>query len=116
MLPASAQGAIGIDHLSARGELAAFLSVINDRATFTAVMAERAFLEALGGNCHSPVAAHAVVDGGEITLHGEILSEDGAERYAGSSIFALSDTAGPARLAAELIGKASGNLRALFAA
>jgi hydroxymethylbilane synthase len=77
-------------------------------------MAERAFLEALGGNCHSPVAAHATVDGAEITLRGEILSEDGVERHAGSSIFAVSDTDGPARLAAELIGNASENLRGLF--
>ena len=116
MLPASAQGAIGIDHLSARSELATFLSAINDQATFTAVMAERAFLEALDGNCHSPVAAHAVVDGREIMLRGEILSENGQERHAGSSIFAVSDTDGPARLAAELMGKASENLRGLFAA
>lgn len=116
MLPASAQGAIGIDHLSARGDLATFLEAINDEATFTAVMAERAFLEALGGNCHSPVAAHAVVEGAEIFLRGEILSEDGAESHAGSLTFAASDANGPARLAAELIGKASENIRALFAA
>lgn len=116
MLPASAQGAIGIDHLSARDELATFLAAINDQATFAAVMAERAFLEALGGNCHSPVAAHAVVDGAGIFLRGEILSEDGAERYAGSLTFAASDPDGPARLAAELIGNASENIRALFAA
>jgi len=114
MLPASAQGAIGIDHLSARGELAAFLAAINDEDTFTSVMAERAFLEALGGNCHSPVAAHAVVEGAEITLRGEILSEDGAERHAGSLTFGTSDSTGPARLAAELIGNASENIRALF--
>jgi hydroxymethylbilane synthase len=115
MLPASAQGAIGIDHLSARGELATFLAAINDEATFAAVMAERAFLEALGGNCHSPVAAHAVVDEADIFLRGEILSEDGAERHAGSLTFAAADTEGPARLATELIGKASEGLRALFA-
>lgn len=116
MLPASAQGAIGIDHLSARVELATFLAAINDKATFTAVMSERAFLEALGGNCHSPVAAHAIVDGANIFLRGEILSEDGAERHAGSLTFAASDANGPARLAAELIGKASENIRALFTA
>jgi hydroxymethylbilane synthase len=116
MLPASAQGAIGIDHLSARGELAIFLAAINDEPTFTAVMAERAFLEALGGNCHSPVAAHATVDGAEISLRGEILSEDGAERHAGAITFAASDATGPVRLATELMDKASENIRALFAA
>jgi hydroxymethylbilane synthase len=114
MLPASAQGAIGIDHLSARGELATFLSAVNDHATFVAVMAERAFLEALGGNCHSPVAAHAIVENANITLRGELLSEDGEERHSGASTFAVSDPDGPARLAAELLGIASEKLRGLF--
>ncbi len=115
MLPASAQGAIGIDHLSARGELAIFLAAINDEATFAAVMVERAFLEALGGNCHSPVAAHATINGAEISLRGELLSEDGGERLAGALTFAASDATGPSRLATELMGKASEGLRALFA-
>lgn len=114
MLPASAQGAIGIDHLARRSELAAFLAAINDEATFTAVMAERAFLEALGGNCHSPVAAHAVVTAGTITLRGEILSEDGSERHADALSFAASDKEGPARLAHLLIAQASESLRTLF--
>lgn len=116
MLPASAQGAIGVDHLSARGELAVFLKGINDEATFTAVMAERAFLEALGGNCHSPVAAHAIVRADMVELRGELLNEDGSERHSGSLSFAASDVDGPAQLAALLMDKASDNLRALFAA
>ena len=114
MLPASAQGAIGIDHLSARGELAAFLAAINDEATFAAVMAERAFLAALGGNCHSPVAAHAVIRTDAIELRGELLNEDGSEHHTGSLTFAASDADGPARLANMLMDKASDDLRALF--
>jgi hydroxymethylbilane synthase len=116
MLPAAAQGAIGIDHLSERAGLADFLGAVNDQATFAAVMAERAFLEALGGNCHSPVAAHATVAGDVIDLRGEILSDDGSERHAGSLTFATSDAGSPARLAGMLMDKASDNLRALFAA
>ena len=54
MLPAASQGAVGIDRLSARDDLAPLLAAINHVPTFTAVMAERDFLEALGGNCHSP--------------------------------------------------------------
>ncbi len=116
MLPAAAQGAIGIDHLANRPEIGIFLHAVNDEATFTAVMAERAFLEALGGNCHSPVAAQAVVSGGEIKLLGEILCEDGSERHAGSITFDANDAEGPSRLAQELIEKASAKLRALFTA
>ena len=81
MLPAAAQGAIGIDHLAARSELALFLQAVSHQATFAAVTAERAFLEALGGNCHSPVAAYATCSSDTITLRGEILAEDGSERH-----------------------------------
>lgn len=49
MLPAASQGAIGIDCLVERTEIAALMVPINDLPTFTSVMAERAFLEALGG-------------------------------------------------------------------
>lgn len=115
MLPAAAQGAIGIDHLASRGELAVFLQAVNHPATFTAVTAERAFLEALGGNCHSPVAAHATCNADTITLRGEILSEDGSERHSGILEFVSDDHEGPARLAYALLEKSSDRLRHLFA-
>lgn len=115
MLPAAAQGAIGIDHLASRGELAVFLQAVNHPATFTAVTAERAFLEALGGNCHSPVAAHATCNADTVTLRGEILSEDGSERHGGILEFASYDHEGPARLAHALLEKSSDRLRHLFA-
>lgn len=115
MLPAAAQGAIGIDHLASRGELTVFLQAVNHPATFTAVTAERAFLEALGGNCHSPVAAHATCNADTITLRGEILSEDGSERHSGILEFVSDDREGPARLAHALLEKASDRLRHLFA-
>jgi hydroxymethylbilane synthase len=116
MLPAAAQGAIGIDHLTSRPEFALCLQAINDEATFAAVMAERAFLEALGGNCHSPAAAYATISADEIVLRGEILSEDGSERHSDRLIFAKSDAEGPARLARSLIARANDDLRALFSA
>jgi hydroxymethylbilane synthase len=115
MLPAAAQGAIGIDHLASRDELAVFLQAVNHPATFTAVTAERAFLEALGGNCHSPVAAHATCNADTITLRGEILSEDGSERHSGILEFVSDDHEGPARLAYALLEKSSDRLRHLFA-
>jgi hydroxymethylbilane synthase len=114
MLPAAAQGAIGIDHLAARSELALFLQVVNHQATFAAVTAERAFLEALGGNCHSPVAAHAICSSDKITLRGEILAEDGSERQSAVLEFSAIDAEGPARLARALLEKSSDRLRHLF--
>ena len=114
MLPAAAQGAIGIDHLAERGELAVFLQAVNHLATFAAVTAERAFLEALGGNCHSPVAAHANCSADKIMLRGEILAEDGSERQSDVLEFAADDADGPARLAHALLEKSSERLRHLF--
>lgn len=114
MLPAASQGAIGIDCLIERSEIAALMAPINHSATFGCVMAERAFLEALGGTCHSPVAAQASIDGDDITLKAEILNEDGSEKQQGQSTFAPADIATPALLARKLLNAASPELRALF--
>lgn len=114
MLPAASQGAIGIDRLSSYDGLQPILDAINDAATFDAVMAERAFLSALGGNCHSPIAALARAEAGEIVLKGQILSEDGSESHIGERRFAIGDSEGPAALARELLNAASADLRGLF--
>jgi hydroxymethylbilane synthase len=109
MLPAAAQGAIGIDCLSSRTDIAAMCAAIGHAETFACVMAERAFLAALGGTCHSPVAAQARIADGRTTVRGQILSEDGRESHLGES-----ET--PEALAEELLGMASPALRALFCA
>lgn len=107
MLPAASQGAIGIDCLAARHDIIAVLAEVNDAHTFTCVMAERAFLEALGGTCHSPVAAQARIEAGSVVVRGQILSEDGGESHAG-------EDRDPAALAARLLDAASPELAALF--
>ena len=114
LLPAASQGAVGIDHLSSRTDLGQLLAAVNDAATFAAVMVERVLLEALGGSCHSPVAALATVREGHIILKAQIFSENGSEMRAGEIRFALGDATAPAKLAAELLAKASPELRALF--
>ena len=107
MLPAASQGAIGIDCLKTRTELKPILDAINHADTFACVMAERAFLEALSGNCHSPVAALAMVNDGGVWLSGQILSEDGCESHVGEGD-------DPIALAQQLLAKASPALKALF--
>ena len=115
MLPASAQGAVGITARAGDGETLGRLAAINHRPTFDCVMLERGFLAALGGTCHSPVAALARLDGDAVTFRGEILAEDGSEVQAGGFTAPLAE--GPVRvkaLAAELLGRASPAVRALF--
>ena len=107
MLPAASQGAIGIDCLNARLELTPILGAINHAETFECVMAERAFLKELSGNCHSPVAALAVVRNGGVWLSGQILSEDGSESISGAGD-------DPVALAQQLLAQASPALKALF--
>jgi hydroxymethylbilane synthase len=116
MLPAASQGAIGIDCLSSRDDIRELLGPINHQETFDCVMIERAFLEALGGTCHSPAAAHAFMLGGMIMLNGEILSEDGQERRYEEMRNVQPGSDAPAFLARTLLKQASAPLRALFAA
>jgi len=102
LLPAPAQGAIGVEILADRDDLRVLLAAIDHRATHEAVDAERAFLAALGGDCHSAVAALA--EGGR--LRAEILSADGREAHAGDGE--------PADVARQLLAQASPALRAMF--
>ena len=113
-LPAASQGAVGIDRLTSRNELVPFLAAINDVDTFAAVQAERALLEALGGNCHSPIAALAQVEGAQIRLKGEVFTADGREMHAGEIVYDASIN-GPAQLADQLLANASDELRSMFA-
>jgi len=107
LLPAPAQGAIGVERMAGRTDLAEPLAAIDDAATHACVMAERAFLAALGGDCHSAVAALARLEDGAIRLAAEILSPDGREVHRG-------EDDNPAALAARLLEAASPALRATF--
>jgi len=80
MLPAPAQGAIGIELRRDREDLRAVIAPLNDRAAELEITAERAFLRALDGNCRTPIAALARLDGQTLTLSGEILAKDGSLR------------------------------------
>ena len=113
-LPAASQGAVGIDRLASREDLIPIVAAINDADTFVAVTAERDFLAAVGGNCHSPVAALALVEGSRIRLRAEIFTADGSEMQAGAHVYEMGED-GPAQLAELLLGKASADLRGIFA-
>jgi hydroxymethylbilane synthase len=80
MLPAPAQGAIGIEIRKDREDLDAVLAPLNDRAAQLETAAERAFLRALDGNCRTPIAALARLEGEQLSLEGEILATDGSLR------------------------------------
>jgi hydroxymethylbilane synthase len=114
MMPAPAQGAVGIECRADDARTIALLAAIDHPATSAAVGAERAFTLALGGTCHSPIAALAVVDGDMIDFRCEILSEDGAEHVGVIARFAVGDLDAPAALAGSMLARAPQSIRRLF--
>ena len=83
MLPAVAQGAIGIERRADDVRAALLLAAIQDVPTSNRLMAERAFLAELDGSCETPIAALAVLEGTQVWLRGQILATDGSVAYAG---------------------------------
>jgi hydroxymethylbilane synthase len=81
MLPAPAQGAIGIEIRSSDSATREIISAIHDRDSGIAIEAERAFLSQLDGSCRTPIAGLARVDGEAISFTGIILTPDGARYY-----------------------------------
>ena len=79
MLPAVAQGAIGIERRGDDSCVADMLAAIHHEETGQRLAAERAFLAALDGSCETPLAGLAELDGNTLRLRGEVLRPDGSE-------------------------------------
>jgi len=110
VLPAVAQGAIGIERRIDNDEIHAMLSAIADTDTATRLAAERAFLKALDGSCQTPIAGLATLSGDTLTLKGQILRTDGSDQVSGEICGPATD--GPAlgqKLAATLLEKSGGD-------
>ena len=79
ILPAVAQGAVGVERRADDEEAAEALSLIHHVETGLRVTAERALLRVLDGSCRTPIAALAEISGKRMSLRGMILTPDGAE-------------------------------------
>jgi hydroxymethylbilane synthase len=107
MLPAVAQGAIGVERRLADARVAGLLAAIHHGETGLRLTAERGFLAQLDGSCETPIAGLAIVSGGDLWLRGEILRPDGSASVAGDVRGPVADGAGLGRmLAEELLGRA----------
>ncbi|MHB8765585.1 MAG: hydroxymethylbilane synthase, partial [Deferrisomatales bacterium] len=84
VLPAIGQGAVGIECRQQDPEVNALVGALRHEATWTAVLAERAFLATLQGGCQVPIAAFAEVSGGEVALRGLVGTLDGATLIRGT--------------------------------
>ena len=82
-LPAPGQGALGIEILAGRADVAAWVAPLHDAPTAQCVRAEREFSRQLGGSCQIPLGGYALADAGELRLRGFIAAPDGRRRIAG---------------------------------
>lgn len=107
MLPAVAQGAIGIEARLGDAAAARLLAPIADPATGLRLAAERAYLAGLDGSCQTPIAGLAELSADRLVLRGEIIRPDGSERVTGRIEGLAADAAAlGASLAADLRGRA----------
>jgi hydroxymethylbilane synthase len=107
MLPAIAQGAIGIERRADDMRAAEMLSALHDKTTGQQLAAERAFLTALDGSCETPIAGLAELSGGTLRLRGEILRPDGSECLSDDQSAAIEDGPELGRvMAAKLLAQA----------
>jgi len=81
MLPAVAQGAIGIQCRENDESTLRYLAALNHEETKTAVDCERAFLAALDGNCRTPIAGQAKIVDGQLVFRGLISKPDGSQMF-----------------------------------
>ncbi|GKY98955.1 hypothetical protein MPSEU_000851300 [Mayamaea pseudoterrestris] len=100
MLPAVAQGAIGIQCRSDDERSLKYIDALNHPPTKACVDCERAFLEALDGNCKTPIAGQARIVDDKILFKGLIAMPDGSVKYETESEGAIED--------AKKIGRAAG--------
>ena len=107
MLPAVAQGAIGVERRGDDTRVQALLDAIHDGPTGVRLAAERGFLARLDGSCETPIAGLAVIEGDTLYLRGEILRPDGSESIADAVRGPVADAAVLGRaLADDLLGRA----------
>lgn len=116
LLPAPTQAVIAIECRADDAVTQTFLTIIDDHTTHTLISAERAFTAALGGSCHSPVAAYAEIVDGKIRFRAQLLSEDGREDVREDVTFECADLDTPTQLARAMLDKAPDSIRSLFSA
>jgi hydroxymethylbilane synthase len=106
MLPAVAQGAIGVERRDGDDRAEMLLAALHDGPTGERMVAERAFLAALDGSCETPIAGLAVHEGSGLWLRGEILRPDGSEAISGEIRSSIGDAEAAGNdLARQLLGQ-----------
>jgi hydroxymethylbilane synthase len=101
-LPAPGQGALALECRSDRANIVAALAPLADFGTTLATTAERAFSRALGGSCHTPLAAYAEWEEGTLWLRGLLAGRDGRDILRGELESEVADEEAAEKLGQEL--------------
>jgi hydroxymethylbilane synthase len=111
MLPAAAQGVIGIECLESKNALRSLLGQLNHEPTAQTTIAERAIARTLQANCQSPVATHAVIEDALMTVTALVAMPDGSQSIRDTVTGAVADAEGLGRaLAQRLLTSGAGEL------
>ena len=116
ILPPPGQAVIGMECRTNDTMTQSVLTTVNNQITYDCVMAERAFSRALGGTCHSPVAAFCVLEDGDLRMRAQLFSEDGSELVEDRAVMDCGDYRPAEELARALLKKAPESIRKLFGA
>lgn len=81
MLPAVAQGAIGVTCRSRDADVQGILAPLDHAESHLRVLAERAFLDCLDGSCRTPIGGLAEIVNGSMRFHGMVITPDGSVAY-----------------------------------
>jgi hydroxymethylbilane synthase len=103
MLPAPGQGALALEIRRDDPAALPLIAALHHASSAVAVCAERAFLQRMGGGCNIPVAAHAAIEGGKITIRGLVGALDGSRIIRDSIIGESSGAEEAAAILAERI-------------
>lgn len=88
-LPSAGQGALGIEILASRDDVARWLAPLACPLTTATALAERAVSRSLGGSCQVPLAAYATVENGQLCIQGLVAEPDGSQVYRAQRIGAV---------------------------
>ena len=111
LLPAVGQGALAIECRADDPETRALLGAFADPDSTVAVTAERAFLIAIGGDCNTPLAAHARIDDGRVALRAQVSDLEGREWFDDEGEAARADAEALGRdLAQRLLDRGAGRV------
>ena len=104
--PEVGQGALALEARADDSEVLELLAGVDHKPTSSCVGSERAFLQAIGGGCKVPVAAHARLEGDELHIQAMAAAPDGGRVFRVQVVCGAGDPESAGRTAAKALTSA----------